>query len=550
MLELTPFPSFAQLGMDAAREFLQTIAVVDDDARFAPNAVVGGLQAPAEIVGHAGDVQKLDAAARRRLARQSHPLDVKALGDGFASYGMASTVLRPEKADQRARFLDATVRLAARVDVLVVDWHIDNDNGQLAVRLIKQVLESDAKRARLRLIAIYTGDPDLRQVAERLASRLGQSFSLDQGDCTLSADRARIVILAKHDTKVIPDYENLVVAEANLPLRIIEEFARHANGLLSNLVLAYLASIRDNTHLLISRFPRRLDSAYVADRIAQSTPDDAVTLALALIAQAVEASVDAVALSAFVSERAIGAWLVDQRAAGATFPVTSGHQAINLDDQTMVALISQGRDSVSRPDGVTKANWSDAPSLTSILCGGEDPRTLDHDFAQLTTLARMHTNSRSDEVPPRLGLGSILYRLRDKPGNPRFLLCVQPACDSVRLEAVRAFLFLPVQVEGAEQRFDLAFCDIDGNRTTAVIEAKPFNLVKIAFEPDDGTKCVVARRRGKRWVFVDDSNAAFAWLADLRDEQAQRIVHYYASQLSRVGVAESEWARTSRGPRF
>jgi hypothetical protein len=436
---------------------------------------------------------------------------------------------------------------------LQLDWHIGGDNGERATNIIRAILDADAQDARLRLIAIYTGDWRLAELVDELAKRLDGDFAVDQERCLLTRDRVRIVMLAKNGTSVLAP-QGLVVSEADLAKRVIAEFSEHADGLLSNLVLAYLASIRANTHVLISRFDRRLDAAYLADRTAQPIPDDAVDFAMTLVAQAVAVSVDAVKLKDYVSLATLKLWIARERGLGRPFIMRGwkGRAAVSLKDGDLAGLLEKGREA-GRPSSVARDRLREASAVTGLLCeDGADAEALDHEFAQLTCLARTHQTARPDGSPPRLRLGAVVCREGGgESGGDRYLLCVQPVCDSVRLTSARAFLFLPMAVvTGADRVFDLALPGINGERLAVRINMRPFEVVRLTFAPSAVVQCVVARPVGEEWAFVGHHRTRWMWIADLRDEQAQRIVHQYGGEISRVGVSESEWARAARRNRL
>ena len=75
------------------------------------------------------------------------------------------------------------------------------------------------------------------------------------------------------------------------------------------------------------------------------------------------------------------------------------------------------------------------------------------EFARLTSL-----RSQYDAPPPVLKLGSIVAHKRS--GNPVYLLCIQPLCDSVRLDRSRKFPFLKLKERDRNtSRFDLVIYD-------------------------------------------------------------------------------------------
>ena len=61
------------------------------------------------------------------------------------------------------------------------------------------------------------------------------------------------------------------------------------------------------------------------------------------------------------------------------------------------------------------------------------------------SLAVLMSSSSLGEAPPRLESGIVL-----KDEDHKYWLCIQPLCDSVRLDSSRAFPMLPITVEPAK----------------------------------------------------------------------------------------------------
>ncbi len=540
--------SFENLSSKAVASFVQTVVVVDNEARFLSIPVPKKLETPPEIVpGEAADV--VPASPGGPIG---HPLDARILGDEFAAHGIVAHVMQPISGEAESAFDKAVVQTCARVDVVVIDWHL-GDEGERATTLIKRLLGSD-KRQRLRLLAVYTGDPDLKAVAVKLRDAL--QLELDEARCLLTSATVRVIVLAKGGTTVAGDLLGLVTSEQELPGRLIDEFARHSPGLLSNLVLAFLAAVRDNTHRVISLFPPSMDAPYLADRAAQAIPSDAEDLAIALVAQALEGVVEPQKLRKFVDLDAIGAWLYAQKKSGTPFAVPADGEkvAVPVDRKLLLQLMRDGREKIEVPN-VSKKRWSTAPSLTAVWCGGASHQHLDHALAQLIGLARTHTFPETGRIP-ELRLGTLVMKPAGSAVKDRHYVCIQPVCDSIRLEEPRDFIFLPITIVADHQfiDFDLAFQRLDGSPITGELDMRPYDVVTFKFAPNTKSNAVAARRRQlrarRRWAFRTQTGTQLYWLADLRNEQAQRIVHSFATRASRVGLAESEWARTAQHKRF
>lgn len=77
------------------------------------------------------------------------------------------------------------------------------------------------------------------------------------------------------------------------------------------------------------------------------------------------------------------------------------------------------------------------------------------------------------------------------------------------------------------------------------IDPRPFKLRTVEFKPDKDAQAVIAKAddQGRFWFESKEPQFRCRWIAELRFEQAQRAVHAFATQNSRVGLTESEWQR-------
>ena len=67
------------------------------------------------------------------------------------------------------------------------------------------------------------------------------------------------------------------------------------------------------------------------------------------------------------------------------------------------------------------------------------------------------------------------------------------------------------------------------------------------FHPNDQPSGQVTATQGESsvWKMQTTDGLTFEWVAELKNEYAQRIANDFAGSLSRVGVNESEWVRRS-----
>ena len=153
--------------------------------------------------------------------------------------------------------------------------------GTKALRVMREILEDDPYGGRLRLMAIYTGEPDLSEIHQRVrevADEFYEDHELmdDPASFRMSKGPLHIVILAKVGVLTrAPTELGQEVSESALAGRLTDEFALMAGGLLRNVSMSGIAAVRDNAHRILAKFERGLDPGYLAHRLLLPHPPDA-----------------------------------------------------------------------------------------------------------------------------------------------------------------------------------------------------------------------------------------------------------------------------------
>jgi hypothetical protein len=193
-------------------------------------------------------------------------------------------------------------------------------------------------------------------------------------------------------------------------------------------------------------------------------------------------------------------------------------------------------------------------SRSSLLIAGPDDQvrsaaySIDLQFSALSSLSR---DSRFDGrmgPAPDLRLGALLRSLdvtgteEDEP-LVRFWICLQPLCDSVRLETPTQFPLLSLQKSTVEDRFDFIVPSAEGY---VPLEAKQFRLREIAlpvFSPETETQTVVASWAERAFAFTSSDGVQYEWLGQVRLEKAHKFLHALATVAGRIGIDEYEYLR-------
>jgi exonuclease VII small subunit len=129
-----------------------------------------------------------------------------------------------------------------------------------------------------------------------------------------------------------------------------------------------------------------------------------------------------------------------------------------------------------------------------------------------------------------------------------YWLCLQPRCDCVRIKNKREFIFIPLKklknIE-ANTIFNVIIEDKSSEFSKLKIISDNYEAVKLEFSSHGSPEEVIRsfEEKGDFYFKTSDSAIKFKWIAELKDDHAQRIANNFAAQISRVGLDESEWLR-------
>ena len=508
---------------NSAKRFLQTVVIVDDEAYIGEEFPSPGiLKTPGR-----GTSVRTTSEIVESDGRSDHSLDAKTLMDSFSEVGLISAVVTPRSGTALTEIVPPA---AKRADIVILDWRLNGDRGELTLKILKEILQKDDEE--LRLIAVYTGEQNISDIGQTIAEKLSEpnrTFEKDSQGVVLSYRHCRIVIYAKGGLSLAPELKGRAVSESNLPKTLIRDFAKMTEGLLPNIALTSLAAIRENAHKILERFDAKLDPAFLTQRSCLPFPDDSQQHMVSQLANELHAIMDDTAATENpAGMEAIKAWL-DWRFGSQSEYIFANDKKLSRDE--VVALLESGLQQKPASLGKTKG----FRDLTAGFSRGEDTgNQLDHQLARMFNF-RTIFNTPS----PILQLGTVLKKFDDT-----YLLCMRPRCDSVRLQEQALFLLVPL-VEPTGNTVQLVLCiDKDKEeyrRVSVCMEANRWSLVK--FSPDRNKGSVIAHRDDNCFYFTCENKKRFDWLGELKAEFAQLVAQQFASGLSRVAVCNSEWLR-------
>jgi hypothetical protein len=301
----------------------------------------------------------------------------------------------------------------------------------------------------------------------------------------------------------------------------------------------------------MGRLGPEMDPPYLAHRALLPNPDDAMNLAIDIVASEFHSLLDTYEVGEKANLRTIEAWVDMKSRDGTSFEVEVVNNDIKPVD--LAHIREWQRVGIKKSDWWSEENISGTKkdkfskhghkTLTQTFCAEDvDATELDRRFAMLTSLKNRYGASRHK---PILTLGTIVKsESAGSNGSAKFWLCIQPRCDGVRIGEKRNFFFIPLDEVDGDQKFDLILEVHKSNFIKLRINYKIYESAHFEFAPGDSDKQVV-RANGVEghYVFDTTDKMRFRWVSELKTEHAQRIANDFAAKLSRVGLDESEWLR-------
>ena len=487
-----------------------------------------------------------ESPAASDMEAGSNRADVSLTADtvinAFADLGMVCAVL---KAARGSAFPERTVKAAVRADIVVLDWKIHESDGNVALDVMRRILADDQNSHRLRLIAIYTGEPDLGDISRRIQEVIQDFYEGEDlvVDCPsrITKGPVRVVIFAKTGTVTAhsPSPRHQEVAERELAEKLADEFGTMTAGLLRTVALAGIATIRENAHRVLARFDRHLDPGYLGHRLLLPHPPDAEDHLVAALGSELLSILEEDRPGAHADIRAIERWLTESHVSDRTEPFRFPGKTSAID--RWLHLLQRGIESNGGelPQGGKPGLIS--KGTTAFTDDAATATLSDYRFAALLSL-----KTRYPEHRRRLTLGTMLCREND--GRCQYLLCLQPKCDSTRLGKKARFPFIPLEIlhgRKRDSRFRMVVELADGQWQDLGVTPKPADLIIPSFVPcvNPPREVLAVEEVPGQFYFKDLGGNRYRWIAEMKDEHALRVAGELASTLSRPGPDDAEWIR-------
>lgn len=490
-----------------------------------------------------------------QLENKENAFDAPKIASAFAQKGKLCTIYAPSSTED----LIYCSSLFTKSDVIVLDWYLnlkndkqkeneeddadaDEPRGIYTTELIKSIVE-DARNEKLKLVIVYTGETDLRGITDGIYSSIAKYDNFTEGDCCVYSSNILIVIRAKYNGdgqfKHLEYLKNNVIKYEDLPHFINEVFANHVNGLLSNFALFAISIIRENTSRILNVYSPKLDIAYLGHKMVLSNPEDAKGLLAKLFGESIT---DLIASIVIDTQEWLPLWIKNRFAQPKTIKI-SDNKNIQIDQTIIEDLLSSHFDDFEKHiKSIFEALSNNDAKLihknaTLLLEENIDlVKNANLLFAKLTHHKNVFLPQRDN---PYLTLGTVVY----SSDTNNYYLCIQQRCDSLRIDGIRRFLFLPLVENGGDTHI------VVNNDKQMQVAKSSYDIKTIKFKADENKRCVCSKRikdenlQRDKFVFTSIHNEEFVWVLELKDLHAQRILNSYSANLARVGLDESEWLR-------
>lgn len=547
---------FLSQSLGVVGSFVKTAVVVDDLAVMEPaedetTDETSSVRLTPPSFSGAGETEALASGLE---VDSSEPrgvrLDAIAVINGFADIGAVCAVLNPSPGED---FRDRTVKAASCADIVILDWKIHDSSGEKALDVVRAILRGDGDR--LRLIAIYTGEPNLNAVFEQVKAVVaefdGSDALVEKDGLRVTKGPANVVVLAKQGTlgALHPEFQTLEVGENELAARLLLEFTLMVSSLIRNAAIAGIAAIRDNAHRILAKFDGNLDPAYLGHRLMLPYPPDAEDHLVDALGSEVLALLKERQPGGAAGADIIGAWLELRKENGLEFAEEFTFPGeLNVVDgwQDLLLLGIDGRGAVlplntSQATLRTKATTVFSKDTNTATCS-------DRSFAALLNLKTQYAGQT-----PRLTMGTLLC-IREMNNN-QYFLCLQPKCDSVRLEEETGYPFIPLvplrdtELQGGKKPLRLVVEVGEGQWKDFGITLKPSDLKVCVFRPGPNPpgEVLAVEQEAGAYYFCDITGSKFWWIAEVKDEHALGMANELANALARPGPNNAEWLRRASG---
>lgn len=453
------------------------------------------------------------------IPNEGIPLHWNNIVTAFLDEEVVCSVFKPNEEDD---ILDVAIRGSKIADLLILDWDLFGDDGEVTKRTIIRIVSTNPRR--LRVIVIYT-EKLLDSVVDALVDECEMT---KESDFVFSKEATLVLVFSKSGKPMEGEEGSDRIADySDLPKMIRKDLEIHFGGLVPELAFSGINIIRESAPRVLATFGSSLDAPLLTHRALLPEVSDVSPQFIRLLTSEFEAALMESSLADLLDEDSIGGRL--EQSAIVKVPQILSER---LEDNSAEEALALGFTKLGLSDN--RLNKLLAP-LVEAFGVGKEPHE---------SLAVLMSSTPFGDITPRLEAGVVLEN------EGEYWLCIQPLCDSVRLPGPRKFPLLPLVVNvdktGSPKRDSEAMIRVaDGTALPVSFNGKQFELLMTEFKPSENELSVLAQPVGNAWYFEDTNQTRYRAICRLRSEFIQQAVQKLTSGVARAGVDPSEWLRRS-----
>ncbi|MBS4068034.1 MAG: hypothetical protein KGZ62_05500 [Sulfurimonas sp.] len=521
---------------ERAAAFIKTAVCFDDKAEYrstlrkngesltatkADDGFSASRSTPTETVGKPVEVE----------VPSGDELDARALTEAFAEKGILCSVIIPHASAEAVTTQISTLTKSA--DITILDWKLDKITPRNAI--VKIAEDDNACGGKLRLIIIYSDANPVDVMTELADAVKVHGFVLDEKTHELSGPHARIVFFSKPGAAVPL---GKVVKYEELPNRAVKEFTKLTSGLLPAAALSAITEVREQTHHLLATFPATLDGAFIAHRCLVPDPNDAEQFLIDIFEGEIGSLLKHNGIGKSVNAERCIAWIVKEKLCGPEKSKLLENVLSNYDLKKKDSFRKLFEDSQLEERKISE-------KILELLYKNA-PTHLIQAQIDLSLLSSLDAHSQSSiKFPPRLQFGTLVKE--GGGATSRYLMCMQPLCDSVRIKHTTGKMFPFIALHATDSVKDdgiLDLCIMDGKKVVwLTAKATPSFLETHNFIGKSKKEQFVEAELKEDSYFFNSGKRCFKWLGELRIGKAQRIASQLAARIHTLGIDEFEWLR-------
>lgn len=569
--------TFFESSQQIVRKFLHNVVAIDDKLSFGKGRRLAQ-QSEDDFdrddgesgLGATNTQTATITQLRQEVGVDAHQLDYQDLSLSFAEYGINCTGFIPDA--QRFETIENAAKKimesARRADITILDWSMDdgfenNEKGTLAKASIEKILKHDKEQhGRLRLIVIYTAEPNQVDIAEEIKRHLQST----EGDGIKAVREEKIVEFENPDLEFcqIAVIEKKISAN-DLREEVIKLFTQLTIGLLPNAAISALCELRDKTHHILHTFNKDLDPAYLSHilgllsspKVRESADEVAFDYAAELISEEFKSILQiSLPLKSNLNKDRIKLWLDHINVSNDPdfFSITVGDKSgcvssvrikkmldATTSKQIKTVLNEEPKLIIDEP---YPHNYFAARRIEVRL---KDGPVGSHERLSIIECKRRDGLSLLNQrYEPNIKLGSIIKSERNE-----YYVCLQPLCDSVRLDSDTGFIFLKVEeITVQNKKFSHVIQSSTGGHIKLMIRPNAKNIFKLTLKYNQTSRTIKVHRQENSDYIIENKNPDgsfenMLWVGEFKSNVAQAISNNVAASISRIGLDTNEWLRLS-----